>query len=226
MNKAKTQALLSGVKQVYNEIAAEFSETRKYNWREFKDFVKNVNKGDKILDVGCGNGRISQLFPSPDYDYTGVDNAENFIAIAKKLHNEAEFIVADIQDLPFKNKKFDHVFNIAVLHHLPDEESRSRGLKEMNRVLKDGGHLYLMVWNLLEQKKYAQEVKNAKERAKNSDKSIATSPRDLIIPWGDQKLPRYYYAFKQEELIGLVKKAGFDIIDSKKDKNIILICKK
>ena len=49
-------------KEVYNKIAKLFSKTRKFLWYDLEPLVKYTKNGDKILDLGCGNGRLYQLF--------------------------------------------------------------------------------------------------------------------------------------------------------------------
>ena len=61
MNKKTQKELLDIVKQNYEEIADQFSETRKKHlWPELIELTKNIKEGSSILDVGCGNGRLSK----------------------------------------------------------------------------------------------------------------------------------------------------------------------
>lgn len=84
---------------------------------------------DKILDVGCGIGFVSQLYPN--FDITGIDISEGMLS-----QNKFNHVKAAAEDIPFGSNTFDFVVCRSLLHHLDDP---SKGLKEMYRVLKPGG---------------------------------------------------------------------------------------
>ena len=45
----------------YDAFAEEFSATREQSWPEFDKLKKHLQKGDRILDLGCGNGRLRKF---------------------------------------------------------------------------------------------------------------------------------------------------------------------
>jgi ubiquinone/menaquinone biosynthesis C-methylase UbiE len=67
-----------------------------------KEIAQKTCKG-KVLDAGCGYGRMSQWFD----DYLGIDFSPDFIEWAKELYPDKKFEVADLLDLPYKDKEFD-----------------------------------------------------------------------------------------------------------------------
>jgi len=58
---ADDQATRRDVRATYEAIADHFSKTREYAWPEVESFVENADGVDRALDVGCGNGRHSEL---------------------------------------------------------------------------------------------------------------------------------------------------------------------
>lgn len=71
---------------------------------------KEIPLGSKVLDIGCGYGRMSPLFE----DYTGVDISPDFISLAKTTYPDRRFVLADLNKLPFKDKEFEVGFMISV----------------------------------------------------------------------------------------------------------------
>jgi ubiquinone/menaquinone biosynthesis C-methylase UbiE len=106
-----------------------------------------VDSGDKILDLGCGNGRLFDVLKDKDVEYIGIDNSPKLLAEARELHAEDQyrFIEADALNLPFKDNEFDKIISIAVLQHIPSYNYRVLFLKECLRTLKKGGKLILTV---------------------------------------------------------------------------------
>ncbi|MDP2708979.1 MAG: class I SAM-dependent methyltransferase, partial [bacterium] len=85
MNKQTQKNLLDLVKRNYEEIAVDFDTTRKkYLWPELIKLASIVKDGDRILDVGCGNGRLIEAFKDKKINYLGVDNSEALIESARK----------------------------------------------------------------------------------------------------------------------------------------------
>lgn len=73
---------------------------------------KEVHPDDKVLDAGCGYGRLAPLFAR----YVGVDFAPAFIEEAEKRYPDKRFMEADLRKLPFKDKEFDVGLVVSVKH--------------------------------------------------------------------------------------------------------------
>ena len=226
MDKDYAKKILEETRENYNIISQDFSRTRNKFWEEMGFISKYVNDNEKVLDLGCGNGRLYELFQDKTIDYCGVDFSEKLIDIAKKRYPQFKFQVADALNLPFPADYFDKVFSIAVLHHIPSKELRLKFLQEVRRVLKPEGILVLSVWHF-------NSFKNIKFFLNFlflrifSRKKIDSG--DAFIPWG-KKLLRYVHNFSKKELTEIVKKAGFKIIDVRiisrlktKESNILIV---
>lgn len=101
--------------------------------------------GDRVLDVGCGSGRLVPLIceaVGPRGSLVELDFAPGMVNIArdKAENGRVKFIVGDAHGLPFPDGDFDKVIALALLPHLDD---RSTALKEFRRVLKPGGLLVI-----------------------------------------------------------------------------------
>ena len=90
---------------------------------------KDGRHSDKVLDVGCGTGFVSQLYPN--FDITGIDISDGMLE-----RNPYKWVNAPAEQIPFPDNHFDFVVCRSLLHHLEDPVI---GLKEMFRVLKPGG---------------------------------------------------------------------------------------
>ena len=237
--KTKKEILIS-VKRTYNSIAEDFSKTRKTGWQEFEEFLNYINDNDSIIDLGCGNGRFYQFLKNKrKVKYIGIDNSKKLLEEAKKIvkkettklkastsklkTSSSKFIEGDLLKVPAQNASAKVVACIAAFHHLPSKELREKSLKEMHRVLQKNGKLILTVWNLLEQPKYEKDVTKAKIKWLTTLGKY--EKRGLSIPWGGEKIPRYYYAFKEKEIEKLLK-PHFKIIEKKVGKNLTYICEK
>jgi tRNA (uracil-5-)-methyltransferase TRM9 len=205
----QSQNVVKQTKDVYNRIASHFSNTRKHSWTELEDLVKYTKDGDKVLDLGCGNGRLYQLFQDLSIDYTGLDLSEELIKIAQKNIPTGKFVVGEMTSLPFADQEFDMIYCIAAFHHLPDEESRLKALGEIKRVLKTGGRAIMTNWNL--------DSEWGREKVKSGKWKLGDNENDFIIPWKNQQGEvmgeRYYHGFEKEELRKLFEKTGFIVED-------------
>jgi len=189
MKLDKAYKILEENKQTYNEIADEFNQTRNKHDSLMDDLKEYIKEDEKILDLGCGNGRLYQLFSEHNIDYAGVDFAENLVKIAKENYGNY-FKTADILNLPFPDENFDSVWSIAVLHHIPSTELRKRVLSEIRRVLRPNGRVIVTCWKI---------------------KSLFR--KDILIPFHGRR--RYYHVFSKREMVGLFKDAGFKIEEVK-----------
>lgn len=106
-----------------------------------------INKLDELsfnnlLDVGCGTGNLLKLISTRyDVQISGVDLTPKMLNITRiKLGDEADLKVADSEELPFDNDKFDMVICTDSFHHYPHPE---KVLAEIRRVLQQDGMLLI-----------------------------------------------------------------------------------
>ena len=208
MDKKYAEYLLTKTKEDYELTAKEFSGTRKKEWPEvrflFDDYLK---KGDKVLDLGCGNGRFYNFFIKNKVNLKGIDWSEKLINFAKKEYPKGNFLVVNALDMPFNNGYFDKIYAIAVLHHIPSEENRLKFFKEVKRVLKRRGVFMLTVWNFHTTKDFFLLLKYTILKIIGRSK---LDFKDIFKKWG-RKAEKYYHWFSKKELISLATKAGFKV---------------
>lgn len=93
-------------------------------------------KGLRILDVGCGTGRIVKEMIDRGAEVVCCDLSEEMLKIFRKKFSGVECVKADIRDLPFGDGEFDMVVATFVIVHL---KKLLPAFDEVYRVLKDGG---------------------------------------------------------------------------------------
>ena len=107
-----------------------------------------IKPGDSVLDVGCGTGEVTLLAKTraKDGKVYGIDPVPEMIAVARnkaaRKGLEIDFRVGVIESLPFTDASIDVVTSSLMMHHLPDD-LKVRGLAEIYRVLRPGGHLLI-----------------------------------------------------------------------------------
>jgi len=108
------------------------------------DFA-DIKKGDHILDLGSGAGNdcfVARALVGEEGKVTGIDMTEQMIKkarenCAKLQFKNVEFVLGDIESMPFAEKTFDAVISNCVLNLVPDKQ---KAFSEIFRVLKAGGH--------------------------------------------------------------------------------------
>jgi ubiquinone/menaquinone biosynthesis C-methylase UbiE len=92
----------------------------------------NLSKNSKILDAGCGTGKLASFMVSKGYDVIGVDNSDEALVLTKSkgVHVEKGDI---LKGLPFEDNTFDLVYSDGLLEHFTDPLPI---IKELSRVSK------------------------------------------------------------------------------------------
>jgi ubiquinone/menaquinone biosynthesis C-methylase UbiE len=107
--------------------------------------LAGVRIGGRVLDAGCGGGGMPLSLAEEAERVIGIDLAPRFNDAGHRLAAEhglrnLHFARADGQALPFPDAAFDMVLSHAVIEHVADAP---RYLRELARVLKPGGFMYL-----------------------------------------------------------------------------------
>ena len=95
-----------------------------------------------VLDVGCGTGEQSGIFLKLGYNVVRIDVSEKLLSIAQTKYPKIKFIQASAEEIPFPDNTFDIVNCFDTLHLIQNWEL---AIKEMCRVLKPGGKIFLCV---------------------------------------------------------------------------------
>jgi 2-polyprenyl-3-methyl-5-hydroxy-6-metoxy-1,4-benzoquinol methylase len=111
-----------------------------------KPIIEQVTKGAKVLDVGCGNGRMGEyLIKNNQNKVTGIDISQPAIDQAKKVLSEAYCLDLEKDAMPFSEKSFEIIICGDILEHLFDPLSI---LKILSKYLKDDGFFLLSIPNV------------------------------------------------------------------------------
>ncbi len=97
------------------------------------------NKEGKILEAGCGAGRILRYYHNNGYSIEGFDYIENAINKLREIDSTLDIEVADICNLPYKDNSFDYILAFGLYHNL--ENNLDKAIDETARVLKEGGRV-------------------------------------------------------------------------------------
>ena len=99
----------------------------------FCEHIFSKYEKGKLLDIGCGNGSLTQELQELGYDVHAVDFSDEPKELLKDRFTKIDF---QNDNLPFENNTFDIVFSKSVVEHLKEPD---KIIKEAYRVLKPGG---------------------------------------------------------------------------------------
>jgi ubiquinone/menaquinone biosynthesis C-methylase UbiE len=190
--------------KVWDNVAKSVSKRDYFKIREIsavKDFLKN--KKGIVIDLGCGAGW--NMITNDNIVYYGADFSKESLELTRKRAEmkkiNVKLIKGDVSRLDkkiFCDSMFDYGLFIAVLHCIETKEKRENSLKEFYRVLKPGAYGLISVW-------------------KSDDKRFdcVNNHGDIYMNWkiNNKNNFRYYYLYEKKELIDLLKKTGFEIIE-------------
>jgi len=193
-------------REVFDEIAPSW-----YNFRHWSRFRRELEalaarwREGKLLNIGCAHG--PDFLPFKDrFELHGIDFAKQMLKMAQKYAAKFDLAVrltmADVRYLPYAEGTFDRAISVATYHHLKGKEERLKALRELGRVLKPGGEAFITVWNRGQPRFWFRR-------------------REIVVPWRtrDRRLERYYYLFSYGELEKLVKRAGFELLESSPERS-------
>jgi SAM-dependent methyltransferase len=142
-----------GARRVTN---ASFEDEHPFSWFDPEDpgrlretftpllarVVDGISRGQRVLDVGCGGGRVMIHLGAKGVAATGVDISLHSLREMCR-HSGRPGVRADNQRLPFRDGAADVVISDGVVHHTPNPQG---SFGENCRVLRPGGRLYLAVY--------------------------------------------------------------------------------
>lgn len=112
---------------------------------DIKRFRNNVPLESRILDFGCGYGRVGKILWDSGYKNTiGVDPSEKMIERGKRDFPELQLEVFSGKDLPYPDNSFDAIVTCAVFTCITSKKIRNYQFKELCRTLRPEGLLHMV----------------------------------------------------------------------------------
>lgn len=133
----------------YNAIAGEYDGTLPeavvgHYLRKRVDFIRRLVPAGRVLDVGCGTGRLGRGLAEAGYEVWGADLSVGMLRrfVARRA---GRAVAADATNLPWFDATFDLTVCVALLHHLAEPGRVAAAIREMVRVTRPGG--WVLIWD-------------------------------------------------------------------------------
>ena len=143
--------------------------------------------GKRVLDVGCGTGRMIENLKKFGAKTVGLDVSKEMLRVARKKFLSTELVLGEVENLPFEDLTFDMVIATFVIVHLADLRL---AFEEVYRVLKDDG---IFILTNINQRK-APKLKIGKDEI--VIKSFYHRPEIVL-----QELKDCFFEIEKEEFI-------------------------
>jgi ubiquinone/menaquinone biosynthesis C-methylase UbiE len=153
---------------IWDKIAVDFGQTGPKYWNAFGNRLielSSINSGGRVLDIGMGRG--ASLFPAlekvGDNGYViGIDSSEEMVNETNKDIINRNICNVEVQNmnaqyLNFENNYFDNVICGFGLGYLLLSENK---LRDIIRVLKNGGEAGFSIWGIQEDQKWLTDIIN------------------------------------------------------------------
>jgi tRNA (uracil-5-)-methyltransferase TRM9 len=227
MDDATRARLLELNRDFYAQVARPFDETRQARTPGKLRLVEWIGARQspepvRILDVGCGNGRLALMLDDCGraIDYVGVDGEPQLLTAARHAaaglaHVRTRFVLADLAqeawwgELP--TGYFHVVTCLATLQHMPGYALRQRLVADLAKLAAAGGVVVVSAWQFLESERL---------RGRRLDWTVvgideaATEPGDALLPWKQGVYAvRYVHQIDAVEMARLAAAGGLQMLD-------------
>jgi SAM-dependent methyltransferase len=140
--------------------------------------------GRRMLDLGCGEGRLGRFLGARGYRIAGVDASPSMVRLAVSHDTAAPAVLADAAALPFGDETFDLVVAYMSLH---DMDRMPEAVAEAGRVLEPGGRLVLAIPHPISSAGSFQS-RDAAAPFVITGSYLAAAPADWVSDVGDLQL--------------------------------------
>lgn len=182
------------IERTYDQMAESYNDNRHLydNSAQLEELGKLVDKGEKVLDAGCGSGiPVGKYFVDRGCELAGFDLSEKMIELARKNVPAGDFFQADLLSIELQSDTYDMVASFYCVFHI-EKSRQGEVFRKFHRTLKPGGYTYFT----LAGEKYTKK------------KEFQGTMR-----FGDTLLP--YAHFSEEQYREMLTEIGFDVLSMK-----------
>lgn len=224
------QRLLAINRAFYRHHAADFTRTRGRAWPGWERLLPQLRGRERLLDVGCGNGRFGRFWARANPDarlfYHAIDASlpllrETAQTMGAFPHVKTRLEWRDIVADPPRHGCYPLIVLLGVLHHIPGRAQRATLLRVLGERLSVGGILIITFWRFA-----ADPRLRGRTRPWPPDLAGQVEANDFLLPWGEgqkgagrssaaRSSPvRYCHHFDESEERELVAKSGLRLTQS------------
>lgn len=219
MQPTTAETLLHLNRVFYDRFAVEFSGSRTPNQPGWQRLLDYLPARGRLLDVGCGNGRLAHVLHqlAQPVVYVGVDSSARLLALARAnaeaLAVPGQFFEADVSAAGWEDRApagpYDAVVALALLHHMPGWQRRRDLLAQLAGLLAGDGVLAVSTWQFLNEARLRRKVVDWSAAGLAPEQ---VEPGDYLLDWqrGGAGL-RYVHLLDEAELVGLAASAGLRV---------------
>jgi|688.fasta_scaffold171681_2 ubiquinone/menaquinone biosynthesis C-methylase UbiE len=190
--KSNTWKSISVAEKFYKNHNEDTEDT--FHKIHFNLFSKYISKNAKILDAGCGTGRLLNILRKLSTNCYGLDISKEMV---NKMSNKKNVCIGSVFNIPFENNFFDVVTSMDLMVHFDEFEEI---LIEKCRVTKNNG---LVIFNIGSKEHYDL----SKNILKNNFNPIYENFKTTLSK-------PYYKTVLDKDIVDLGKKIGFSLIKS------------
>lgn len=193
----------------YKTISSKYLQFKKKPWKALEPLIQRLHafcpNPFSILDAGAGNGRNLAYFPN-------VPTKLALDPIEQLVRNSVFYgglpILGSSTSLPFRDRSFDIILSIAVIHHFRSLSTAKLVLIELLRILKDDGVLLVTVWRRDRPGRIGAVIRNLVE---------GKSANEEYVPWKDSSgnvlAKRYYRYYTRKEFFHLIEGLSCEMLE-------------
>lgn len=168
--------------------------------------LSNV-KNNHVLDIGCGDGSLTEYFANRGAKITGIDINQDIIQFTK--NRKGKYLRGDVTNLKLKSNSFDKAYSAMVFLHL-DDNQLEKAFKEAYRILKKGGEFIVgdvHPTRLIQSK----EPKLVRHEKKNIDYFLTQKVSAVLLDFRKKSFYLKYYHRSLSTYINTALKSGFTL---------------
>lgn len=212
-------------REFYEAHGEDFAKTRPRLAPGVKRVVGHIPAGSRVLEVGCGDGKVGRRLAERDVHYFGIDSSAAMIARAERLtedwrlensqfsSSQIAFAQFDLLSNSFPAVQIFHwVLAFAVFHHLPGYEARLRVIRTLAAQLEPGGTLVMSNWQLTRSERLRQRIALWSAIGLNE---ADVEPNDFLLTWerGRRRGLRYVHVLAEAEARQLAASAELSVVE-------------
>ncbi|MCL2089443.1 MAG: class I SAM-dependent methyltransferase [Oscillospiraceae bacterium] len=186
-------------------------------------FAEYLDRQDRILDIGCGAGRVSfGLHRMGFHHISGLDLSEPMIEAAVKFSQtygaDIPFVTGSACRLPFDRDSFDAaIFAFNGIMTISDKHARQKAFDEISRVLRQGGK-FIFTTHYMDDPRFTQYWKDERDKWDNNEQDKRLVEYGDVIFVSDEKYGdaiSFVHIPENGEVEDYLGNSGFDLVFSK-----------